>query len=211
MPPEAGAGTPPALIVDPTEPWSGLVSGPAIAGVVWAPLVRREDARGWFTKVFQHSVLSEDGADPRIAEAYLSQSTRGVVRGLHFQVPPHHHAKTVTVVEGAVFDVIVDLRAGSPTEGAVACYRLDAERPARLHLPAGTAHGFQAVSDRATMLYLVSTEHAPDHDTGVRFDSAGISWPIEPVVVSERDAGLPPLGGFESPFGPSGEPRAATT
>lgn len=187
-------------LVDPPEPWSGPVHGPAIPGVTYTPLPAHHDARGWFTKVFQRSAVADQGGEREVAEVYLSGSARGVVRGLHFQSPPHDHAKTVGCIEGAAYDVVVDLRAGSPTEGAVAAFRLDARRPARLHLPRGVAHGFQALADQTTMVYVVSTEHAPEHDHGVHFDSVGMRWPINPVVVSERDAALPPFDAFTSPF-----------
>lgn len=200
----------PALdVVTPPEPWSGWVGGPMMPGVVWTPLPRHQDERGWFTKVFQRSALIEAGGDAEVAEVYLSGSGRGVVRGLHYQSPPNHHAKSVAVVEGAVLDVVVDLRRGSPTEGAVARLRLDAERPGRLHLQAGLAHGFQVLSPHATMVYVVSSEHAPDHDHGIRFDSVGVRWPIEPVTVGERDAALPTLRELASPFTYEGAPGAS--
>jgi len=193
----------PAPVVDPDEPWSGRVNGPPIDGLTWVPLPRHEDHRGWFTKVFQRSAMAVrgEGDDPtEVAEVYLSGSARGVVRGLHFQSPPHDHAKTVACTAGAVLDVVVDLRCGSPTEGAVATFRLDGARPGRLHLVPGLAHGFQALAPNSTMVYVVSSEHAPDHDDGVRFDSVGVTWPIDPVSVSDRDAAFAPLDAFRSPF-----------
>ncbi len=187
-------------LIDPSEPWSGPVGGPTIPGLTWSALAGHHDARGWFTKVFQRSAILDIGGDGEVAEVYLSGSTRGVVRGLHFQTPPHDHAKTVACIAGAVLDVVVDLRAGSPTEGAVVQLRLDAAAPGRLHLPSGVAHGFQALSDEATMVYVVSSEHAPDHDHGVRYDSVGVRWPVTPVVVSDRDGTFEPLATFSSPF-----------
>jgi dTDP-4-dehydrorhamnose 3,5-epimerase len=176
------------------------VDGPAIAGVSWVATARPTDRRGWFTKVFQASTIDAEGADPTVGEVYLSASSRGVVRGLHFQAPPHSHAKTVACVGGAILDVAVDLRRGGPSAGAVAAFRLDAEAPSRLHLPAGLAHGFQALTKEATVVYVVATEHAPDHDLGVRFDSVGVDWPIEPVILSDRDATFPTLRDLTSPF-----------
>lgn len=195
-------------ILDPTEPWSGWVSGPPIAGVRWSPFPRLIDERGWFAKVYQRSDAPDGGADA-VAEVYLSGSARGVVRGMHFQSPPRDHTKSVSCIAGAVLDAIVDLRVGSPTEGNVATIRLDAACPGRLWLPRGVAHGFQALVDATVLSYVVSTEHAPDHDHGVHHASVGIVWPISPVVVSDRDAALAPLAEFESPFVP--EPEAETT
>lgn len=197
---DGGRGGPARPVPEPPEPWSGPVGGPAIPGVHWTATARPEDHRGWFTKVFQASLVEAEGGDPTVAEVYLSASARGVVRGLHFQVPPHAHAKTVACVHGAVLDVVVDLRRGSPTEGGVATFRLDARVPSRLHLPVGVAHGFQALTADAVMAYVVGTEHAPDHDLGVRYDSVEVDWPVTPAVVSDRDLTFPPLDGFASPF-----------
>lgn len=186
-------------ILDPDEPWSGWVSGPTIAGVRWTPLPRLADQRGWFAKVYQRSDAPDGGADA-VGEVYLSGSAQGVVRGMHFQSPPRDHTKSVSCIAGAVLDAIVDLRAGSPTENDVTTIRLDAACPGRLWLPRGVAHGFQALVDDTVLSYVVSTEHAPEHDHGVHHASVGIFWPIAPVVVSDRDAALPPLAKFESPF-----------
>lgn len=197
---EGGPVPAPDALVDPSEPWSGPVEGPEIPGVRWAPVVGHRDTRGWFTKVFQRRAVLERGGDPEVAEVYLSGSTRGVIRGFHFQVPPHDHTKTVACVAGAVLDVVVDLRVASPTEAMATRFRLDAGAPSSLHLPRGVAHGFQVLSDEATMVYVVSTEHAPEHDRGVHVDSVGVAWPVAPVVLSDRDAGFAPLSAFASPF-----------
>jgi dTDP-4-dehydrorhamnose 3,5-epimerase len=123
-----------------------------------------------------------------------------VVRGLHFQTPPRDHAKTVNVIRGAIHDVVVDLRLGSPAYGRPATFALGAGEPAALHVPRGCAHGFQALSDDTVVAYMVGSEHAPEHDSGIRWDSVAADWPIAEPVVSERDAAFPPLSEFESPF-----------
>lgn len=202
-PPGAGRTS----ILDPPEPWAGWVSGPTIAGVRWTPLPRLTDERGWFAKVYQRSDAPDGGADA-VAEVYLSGSARGVVRGMHFQSPPRDHTKSVSCIAGAVLDAIVDLRVGSTTEGKVAAIRLDASCPGRLWLPRGVAHGFQALVDDTVLSYVVSTEHAPEHDHGIHHASVGIVWPIDPVIVSDRDGALPTLAAFDSPFAPDPEPEA---
>jgi len=176
-----------------------LVDLADIPGCVLVDLRLAHDDRGDFVKLYQRSRFAADGMDPTIAEVFLSRSAPGVVRGLHFQSPPHDHAKTVSCLQGSVVDVVVDLRVDSPTYAHHACVVLDGAAPAALHVPRGCAHGFQATAD-AWMAYLVSTEHAPDHDTGIRWDSAGIAWPIPEPVVSERDRALPALPDFVSPF-----------
>lgn len=171
-----------------------------IPGCVRLALFRADDARGAFVKLFERSTFTGAGLDGEVAEAFCSTSRRGVIRGLHLQLPPHAHAKTVAVLSGRVLDVVVDLRTDSPAFGQHATFELDARDGAGVHVPVGCAHGFQALTDDATMVYLVSTEHSPEHDTGIRWDSAAIDWPLPATVVSERDAGLPALADFDSPF-----------
>jgi dTDP-4-dehydrorhamnose 3,5-epimerase len=171
-----------------------------LPGCVLVRLDPHEDERGGFLKLFRHDAFVGLGLDPTLAEVYWSTSRRGVVRGLHFQVPPRDHAKTVAVVRGAIHDVVVDLRVGSPAYGRHVEVTLEADTGCALHVPTGCAHGFQALSDDAVVLYLVGTEHSPDHDAGIRWDSVGACWPLDDVVVSDRDAALPPLAEFTSPF-----------
>lgn len=164
-------------------------------------LDRQTDERGDFVKAFQRDVYAAQGLDPAVAELYWSTSRRGVVRGLHFQTPPHAHAKTVTVVRGMIQDVVVDLRVGSPTFGQHVSLQLSEVDPAAVHIPVGCAHGFQVTSEEAIVAYLVGTEYAPEHDHGIRWDTAGIRWPVADPIVSARDAGFPALAELESPFG----------
>jgi dTDP-4-dehydrorhamnose 3,5-epimerase len=97
-------------------------------------------------------------------------------------------------------DVAVDLRMGSPTYGAHVTAELVAATGNGLYLPSGLAHGFTALTDDAILLYMQTSEHAPEHDTGIRWDSAGIDWPVEDPLLSDRDAALPTLAAFDSPF-----------
>lgn len=150
--------------------------------------------------MFQASDASAAGEDLEIAELFWSRSARSVVRGLHFQVPPYAHSKLVTIVSGTALDVVVDLRRGSPAYGEYCTVPFDAAAPVAVFIPIGCAHGFQATSDDATIIYTTTTEHAPDKDRGIRWDSIGIDWPIAPVVVSDRDAAFPSLTAFDSPF-----------
>lgn len=158
------------------------------------------DERGSFAKPFQASTFAALGLPIEYPERYYSESRRGVVRGFHFQVPPHEHYKLVYCTAGRVLDVIVDLRVGSPTFGAVASVELDARLWNALFLPAGIAHAFGALDDGALMGYAVGTEHAPDAESGIRWDSVGFEWPFADPVVSDRDRALPHLDTFDSPF-----------
>lgn len=159
-----------------------------------------EDARGRFVKPYQRDAFARHGLQTAFAEEFYSRSRKGVVRGLHFQTPPEDHVKLVYCVQGRVFDAVVDLRVGSPAYGKACTFELDAERGNCLYIPRGLAHGFCALTDDATMVYMVSTAHAPQHDSGILWNSAGIDWPVAEPLLSERDAGFVPLSRFASPF-----------
>lgn len=159
-----------------------------------------DDARGRFVKLFHREMFAERGLATDFPEQYCSLSHRGVVRGLHFQTPPHDHAKLVYCLVGEVFDVVLDLRVGSPTWGRTASLTLSAERANGLYVPKGLAHGFCATSDTALLVYDVETVHAPENDAGVLWSSVGVDWPVAAPIVSPRDAAFPPFAAFESPF-----------
>ena len=158
------------------------------------------DERGSFAKVFHRGNFAAAGLAGDFAECFQSVSRKGALRGLHFQRPPADHDKLVYCAAGEVFDAVVDLRCDSPAYGRHAAFRLDSKRCNALYIPRGLAHGFQALSDEAVVVYLVTSVHSPAHDDGVRWDSAGIAWPISNPVVSARDAAFAPLKGFKSPF-----------
>ena len=172
----------------------------AIPGCSIIRLAHHTDARGEFVKVFQAEAARAAGDNPTIAELFWSRSRRGTVRGLHFQIPPHAHHKLVTIISGAALDVVMDLRTGSPAFGLPVTIELDAADPHAVSIPPGCAHGFQSTTDNTTLLYATSTEHAPDTDHGIRWDTIGVTWPVTECFVSDRDAALPSLVDFVSPF-----------
>lgn len=176
------------------------IAGTAIDDVVELRPIVHADQRGSFVKTVQASTYSVAGLATEFVETYFSSSHRGVLRGMHFQLPPHEHAKVVYCVDGKVLDAIIDLRVGSPTFQRHVVMELDGSSVRGVYVPPGCAHGFCVVSPRATVLYQVTTEFAPEHDYGVRWDTAGIPWPNMPFTVSERDAALPAMGEFRSPF-----------
>jgi dTDP-4-dehydrorhamnose 3,5-epimerase len=171
-----------------------------IAGcqIVRPPLHR--DQRGAFAKPFARSAFAEAGLATEWHECFWSSSRRGVVRGFHFQRPPVAHEKLVFCVSGAVADVALDLRVGSPTYGRTVSVELRADDGVGLYLPIGLGHAFQALTDDAVLVYLVSSSHAPAEDAGVRWDSVAHAWPLPVVGVSPRDEALPVLDAFASPF-----------
>ncbi|MNL42915.1 dTDP-4-dehydrorhamnose 3,5-epimerase [compost metagenome] len=120
-------------------------------------------------------------------------SKRGTLRGLHYQLPPSGEVKVVRAIRGALYDVIVDLRAGSPTFGKWFGAELSAENRMMMYVPRGFAHAFITLTDDTEALYLVSDFYAPECERGLRFNdpALGIEWPIEPVEVSEKDRAWP--------------------
>jgi len=160
----------------------------------------KTDARGFFRKTFRADLFEARGLRMQVAEEYYSVSGANVVRGMHFQAPPHAVEKLVYCAAGAVLDVIVDLRIGSPTYGQHAAFELTEDNRLALFIPIGLAHGFLSLSAGSLLVYKCSSIYAPDHDRGVRWDSIGFVWPIKTPLVSVRDQALPALDGFNSPF-----------
>lgn len=163
------------------------------------PDVRR-DERGSFVKTFHKELFVERELEHAFAEEYYSVSRQGVLRGLHFQLPPHQHAKLVYCIDGQVMDAVVDLRRGSPSYGQHAVFDLNAEAANVLYIPPGLAHGFYTLSEQATLIYKVTTVYAPESDAGILWNSAGIPWPDEKPLLSPRDQSFPWLDRFDSPF-----------
>ncbi len=163
------------------------------------PVVHR-DVRGQFSKIFHEKFFRKSGLRTDWREMYYSTSRANVVRGLHFQLPPNDHAKMVVCLAGEVVDAIVDLRVGSPTYAQSSLFRLSSEVGNAIYIPSGFAHGFCVQRGLATLLYLTTSVHVPESDTGIAWNSVDIKWPLKNPVLSERDAQLPPLAGFTSPF-----------
>jgi dTDP-4-dehydrorhamnose 3,5-epimerase len=156
-----------------------------------------EDERGFFMEIFKASEFRSQGIDLDFVQDNHSLSKRGVLRGLHFQRPPHTQAKLVRVIAGAVWDVAVDLRPGSPSYGRWYGLELSAQNRLMLFIPEGFAHGFITLVDGTELVYKCSTEYRKESDGGVRWDDPDIGidwpWPLRDVLVSEKDAALPLL------------------
>lgn len=168
------------------------------------PLIR-SDARGCFVKTFHSAAFAEAGLCTDFCEDYYSVSHQGVLRGMHFQTPPHEHTKLVYCIAGRVMDVVVDLRCGSPTYGRHAVFDLDAHKANMVYLSAGLAHGFLVLSASAVLVYKVSSFYAPQHDAGILWSSVGVDWPVAEPIVSQRDHSFPTLQDYQSPFVSQGE------
>ncbi|MEM1803746.1 MAG: dTDP-4-dehydrorhamnose 3,5-epimerase [Nanopusillaceae archaeon] len=158
------------------------------------------DERGIFVKTFSYSFFKKYGLNTDFKEQFFSISRKDVVRGLHFQLPPMDHDKLVYCIYGEAFDVVVDLRVGSPTYGKYQTFILSGEKSNMLYIPKGLAHGFCALSDKVIMLYAVSVEYSPEHDSGILWNSMDIPWPCKNVIISEKDSKLTPFDKFKSPF-----------
>jgi dTDP-4-dehydrorhamnose 3,5-epimerase len=157
------------------------------------------DERGSFVKTFHADFFSSHGLVSHFVEEYYSHSLQGVLRGLHFQLPPREHEKVVYCVSGEVFDVVVDLRRGSPSYGMFETFILNADKANMVYIPAGLAHGFYALT-RATMMYKVSSLYSPAHDTGILWNSLTIPWPDRNPIISKRDSRFPAFRDFDNPF-----------
>lgn len=158
------------------------------------------DPRGYFMESYSEEDFKAAGLDMQFVQDNESRSKKGVLRGLHFQTQ-HTQGKLVRVVEGEVYDVAVDLRAGSPTFGKWEGVYLSAENKRQFYVPEGFAHGFLVLSDVATFQYKCTDYYAPEFDGGVRWNDPeiGIEWPlegIEEVLLSEKDQKQPMLKEF---------------
>ena len=171
-----------------------------LAGAFIITLPASEDARGTFVKIYSETLFRQAGIDFTLRESYFSFSNKDVIRGMHFQLPPHQHSKIVYCPEGAILDVIIDLRKASPTYRQHYAHELSAENHKAVFIPEGFAHGFKSLTDNSLTCYLVSSEYDKAHDTGIRYDSIGFDWKVEGPILSARDLSFVGLGDFESPF-----------
>ena len=159
-----------------------------------------KDKRGRFVKTFHKDIFAGLGLETSFSEDYYSASKKGVLRGLHFQIPPREYSKLVYCAEGCVFDAVVDLRKNSETYGKYETFELDAKKGIVLYMPPGMAHGFYVLSERAIMVYKASTAYSPEHDTGILWNSIGVLWPDDNPIISERDSQFIEFRQLKSPF-----------
>lgn len=176
-----------------------------LEGVFLLTPKRFGDARGFFSESWSQRVMADHGLDiPWVQDNHSLSMQPGTVRGLHFQSPPHAQAKLVRCGRGALFDVAVDIRRGSPSYGQWVGYELSFENGRQLLVPAGFLHGFATRAPETEIVYKCSDYYAPECDGAVRFDcpQIGIEWNLgnlEPVL-SAKDAAAPGLADFQSPF-----------
>lgn len=164
--------------------------------------IRLTDARGWFCESWNASRFEEAGfALQFVQDNHSCSANAGTLRGLHYQAPPHAQAKLVRCTRGAVIDVIVDVRKGSPTFGQWISEELSADNGRQMLVPVGFLHGFITTEPQSEVQYKVTAPYAPECDGSVRWDSLGIDWQFtgEPIL-SHKDACAPDFADWDSPF-----------
>ena len=166
---------------------------------------KHQDSRGFFSETYNARTLSEAGIDINfVQDNHSLSSERGVIRGLHFQATPHAQGKLIRVTRGAVFDVAVDIRKGSPTFGRHVAVTLSAQNWRQLWIPAGFAHGFCTLEPNTEVLYKVSAFYAPECDRGLAWDDPEleIAWPVDKqdAILSQKDLGHPRLADLPTCF-----------
>jgi len=177
-----------------------VIAVPRIAGALLFRPTPHVDARGFFSRTFDAAVVRSAGIDPgAFVQDSLSRSARGVLRGLHLR-SGRGEAKLVRCSYGAIFDVIVDLRPSSPTYRNWESFELRDEEQVSLYVPAGCAHGFQALTEPADVSYRIDREHDPSEDVTIAYDDKelGIPWPLPVSSMSQRDRLAPPLSALTS-------------
>lgn len=161
------------------------------------------DERGFFLETYSKQAFHEKGIESNFIQDNHARSKKvGVLRGLHFQLPPYEQAKLVRVTHGAVFDVIVDIRKDSSTYGQWQGFKLTAKNFNILFIPRGFAHGYCTVQSNTEFMYKVDNTYAPDHDSGILWndETLAIKWPVKKPILSEKDTSLATFKDFISPF-----------
>lgn len=166
----------------------------SLPGVKWIQTKTYPDERGFFRELFQKPLYTQLGIETEFVQDNFSLSHRGVIRGMHFQRMPGQ-AKLVILLEGSVFDVVVDIKPSSPTYKKWVGVHLDAEKGEQLFIPVGYAHGFCALSERVQLCYKVSSPYDPLEEKSFRYDdpTVAIEWPDLPSILSPRDRSSPYL------------------
>jgi dTDP-4-dehydrorhamnose 3,5-epimerase len=174
----------------------------AIPDVLKITPKRHGDHRGWFSETYRAGVLAEAGVhDHLVQDNQAYSSVRGTLRGLHLQIPPDAISKLIRCLKGAIFDVAVDVRAGSPTYGQWVGAELTADNGAQLYVPRGFAHAYVTLTADTEVFYKCDGYYSPSCERGLRFNdpAVGIDWPVAEadIVINERDRNLPLLADFE--------------
>ena len=171
-----------------------------IPGLKLITLKELKDNRGSFIKTFNQDFFKLNELEVVFKESYYSISAKDVIRGMHFQIPPAEHIKLVYVNQGAIKDIILDIRSQSPTYGQYFSIKIDSTNPVLVYIPVGCAHGFLSLEDNTMVTYLQSSCYNSDCDKGIRYDSFGFDWGIKDPVISVRDQNFPAFSAVKSAF-----------
>jgi len=160
------------------------------------------DDRGFFMESYKQSEFIKNEINTKFIQDNYSHSSKGVLRGLHYQKDPKAQAKLVMVIKGEIFDAVVDLRKNSPTYGKWIGEILSEQNHRLLYVPEGFAHGFCVLSDEVDVIYKVNNEYSPENDRGILWSDpeVGINWPIENPIISEKDTKQPLLKNADNDF-----------
>ncbi len=165
-----------------------------LPGVILIDVEPINDERGMFARVWCKEEFKQAGLSTELSQFSISYNkSRGTLRGMHYQLPPHAETKVIRCTQGSVYDVVIDLRANSPTYKQWYGCELSAQNHRMLHIPEGLAHGFITLVDNTEMLYQISVSYAAQSAHGVRWDdpSFNINWPLLPMIISARDTSYP--------------------
>ncbi|EES88887.1 dTDP-4-dehydrorhamnose 3,5-epimerase family protein [Helicobacter canadensis] len=163
-----------------------------------------KDNRGEFIKHFSEECFRQNSLDTDFKESYYSVSKKGVLRGMHFQLPPYEHTKLVYVSSGKILDVVVDIRLHSSTFGLFFKIVLSSKKSSFLYIPKGFAHGFLCLEDNTRVHYLQTSVYSKNHDSGILYDSFGFNWleesskyEVKNLIISQRDLSFESLKDFK--------------
>lgn len=198
----ASASFPPACGHNPRQPMSFTFRRLDIPDLVLVHPTRHTDSRGFFMETYRATPFAEAGITGPFVQDNMARSGAGVLRGLHYQLPPRAQGKLVQVLRGRIFDVAVDLRRDAPTFGRWVGHTLADTAGDILWVPPGFAHGYVVLSDGADVAYKVTAEYEPTLDRGIRWDDprVGVEWPVEHPSLSTKDRALPLLSDADNPF-----------
>lgn len=175
----------------------------SLSGVFEMAFQPKIDQRGYFLRSYDQTIFVENGLNTSwVQENEALSVKKGTVRGLHFQKPPNSEIKLVRVVKGAILDAFVDIRRHSPTYGRWGTIELTQENHKAVYIPKGFAHGYCSLTDDSVVLYKVDARYSPESEGGLRWNDSdiGIPWPVTYPNVSAKDAALPHLRDFVTPF-----------
>ena len=172
----------------------------ALPGIFILDFFSFKDDRGEFVKTIHDTTFQENGLEYQFTESFYSISKKDVIRGMHFQNPPHDHVKLVYVIAGSIIDVLIDLRSTSATFGQYLAVELSDKNRRGIYIDRGFAHGFLALENNTIVEYHTSTSQNKESEGGVLYNSFGFDWPVVNAIVSNRDLKHTPVSQFKTPF-----------